>query len=363
MPQESESTVLVTGGAGLLGRRICDRLASDHRVVAVDVQEQPGDFAHGYVRMDLTDDDSVREGLRTVADRYGDAIASVTHLAAYYDFSGEPSPLYDALTVQGTRRLLEGLQELSVGQFVLSSSVLAMRPAPVGSLLDESSPEQAEWDYPQSKLDAERVIRESRGDIPAVVLRIAGCYDEGCHSIPVAQQIRRIYEKQLESLVFPGNAEHGQSFVHADDVASCVAATVARRRELGEYEVFLVGEPAWLSYEQLQDAIGEHLHGKEWPTIRIPGPLAKAGAWVKGKLGEGEFIKPWMIDLADAHYPIDIGKARRVLGWEPVHRLPATLPAMLERLQRDPRGWYEDNGLEPPEDLAVESGREEGRAS
>jgi hypothetical protein len=34
------------------------------------------------------------------------------------------------------------------------------------------------------------------------------------------------------------------------------------------------------SYAWLQDRIGEHLWGDEWLTIRVPEPLAKAGAWV-----------------------------------------------------------------------------------
>jgi nucleoside-diphosphate-sugar epimerase len=50
------------------------------------------------------------------------------------------------------------------------------------------------WDYPRSKIEAERVIREERGNIPAVILRIVGVYDDYGHTIPIAQQIARIYE-------------------------------------------------------------------------------------------------------------------------------------------------------------------------
>ena len=31
-------------------------------------------------------------------------IASIIHLAAYYSFSGEPSPLYEQVTVRGTNK-------------------------------------------------------------------------------------------------------------------------------------------------------------------------------------------------------------------------------------------------------------------
>ena len=94
---------------------------------------------------------------------------------------------------------------------------------------------------------------------------------------------------------------------------------------------------------------------EDWPTIRIPNAFAKAGARNKKKLAASEedepFIKPWMVDLADAHYPVDNTRARTLLKWEPEHRLSKTLPEMLRRLKENPRRWYEINSLPPPEDF------------
>ncbi len=45
---------------------------------------------------------------------YGNRIAAVVHLAAYYDFAGKPSPLYQKITVEGTERLLRVLQGFDV---------------------------------------------------------------------------------------------------------------------------------------------------------------------------------------------------------------------------------------------------------
>ena len=55
---------------------------------------------------------------------HGTRIASVIHLAAYYDLSGEPSPLYEQIIVGGTERLLEQLRQFQVEQFVFSSTML-----------------------------------------------------------------------------------------------------------------------------------------------------------------------------------------------------------------------------------------------
>jgi nucleoside-diphosphate-sugar epimerase len=259
------------------------------------------------------------------------------------------------LTVEGTQRLLEQLQAMEVEQFIFSSTLLVMKPADDDEPLTAMDETQAEWDYPQSKLHAERVIAQERGDIPAVILRIAGVYNDDCHSIPIAQQISRIHQKQLESYFFPGDKTHGQAFVHIDDLVQCIRSTIDRRKQLGPYETFLIGEEDVMSYAELQEELGKQLHGEAWPTIRIPKPLAKAGAWIKEKLAFGEseqpFIKPWMIDLADQHYPVSLERAKQQLHWQPQHTLRGTIPEMIRRLHDDPRRWYRVNGIPLPKSL------------
>jgi len=358
---QSRPTILMTGSTGLLGRHLVRELARDHAVVGMDLKPPPETLPEeDWIHCDLTDDDSVRDALRTFRSRHGERLASVIHLAAYYDFSGEESPLYETLTVAGTRRLIRGLQDLEAEQFVFSSSLLVMKPAEPGGTIDESSPTSAEWAYPRSKLRAEAVIHESRGSIPSVLLRIAGVYDDDCHSLPIGEQIMRIHQKRLESFLFPGSPDRGQPFVHLDDLARCVRLVVERRGDLASRdpdELFLVAEPRVVLYRELQERIGEILHGHKWPTIRIPAPMAKAGAWVREKTSgdEERFIKPWMIDLADAHYPVSIERARERLGWRPRARLLEKLRPMLKRLKDDPVRWYETNDLPLPEELETGS--------
>src|SRR5688500_16460637 len=145
--------VLVTGSAGLIGTRLVDALFPGFTPVGLDLKPPERSVTGaGWIECDMTEDESVAQALATVRERYGDHLASVVHLAAYYDFSGEPSPLYQRLTVDGTRRLLVGLRQFQVEQFVFSSSLLVMKPAATGETIDESSPTEAAWDYPKSKL-------------------------------------------------------------------------------------------------------------------------------------------------------------------------------------------------------------------
>ena len=299
-------------------------------------------------------------GLRSVRERFGARIESVVHLAAFFDFSGEASPLYEQVTVAGTRRLLRGLHDLrfDVGQFIFSSTMLVHRPCEPGQAINEDWPLDPRWPYPQSKVETERVIEAERGAFPTVILRIAGIYDDRCHSIPLANQIERIHERHITSKMFPGHISHGQSFLHVDDLVDALVRVIDRRATLPSHTILLLGEPEPLTYDELQHSFGRLLHDEEWETVQIPKAMARTGAWLQDAmpLTEDPFIKPWMIDFADDHYALDISRAKALLGWQPRRSLRDTIPKMIGALKQDPLSWYHEHGLSPAKDL-VKSGR------
>ena len=344
---ENKDVVVITGSGGLIGSALIPALLNQYHVVGMDLNPPEGKVKHDYIQCDLTDEESVLGSLKMLHDRVGRQIASVIHLAGYYDFSGEPSPLYKDLTVEGTRRLLRGLQALEVEQFVFSSTHILLKPSETGEPVTEITKAEPSWEYPESKLETEIVIQQLHGSIPAVVLRVAGVYDENGHTVPIAQQVDRIARKEMQSYLFPGDPESGQAYVHVDDLVDCIQLVIEHRSSLPPYEVFLVAEPDKMTYEELQDQIGELIHGRAWPTIRIPKPVAKAGAWITEKIkGEDEtFIRPWMIDHADDDYPVSIEHAQKTLGWNPQHRLRYTLPVIVGKMKQNPQEWRRINGL------------------
>jgi nucleoside-diphosphate-sugar epimerase len=344
-----QKVILVTGSAGRIGTNVCRRLGGKYPIVgfellkAIYVSQQ-----EELVPIDLSSDESVHQAFAHIRHFYGNHITSMIHLAAYYSFSEKHSDKYEQITVRGTERLLKALQEFEVEQFIFTSTMLVHAPTAPGKPINEDSPVIPKWDYPLSKVRTEQLIHEKRGKTPTVILRIAGVYDDQCHSIPISHQIQRIYEKSLESRLFSGDPCHGASFVHMDDLVDAIELAVDKRNELPPEVTLLIGEPKTLSYDELQRRISCLLFDKEFSTIRVPKLIAKIGSWMMchNPLMKKPFIRPWMIDFADDHYELDISRAKRLLGWEPKRSLEETLPIMIQNLQQNPDAWYKMNQLE-----------------
>jgi nucleoside-diphosphate-sugar epimerase len=343
-----KEVIIVTGCSGRIGASVVKRLGEKYRIVGFELLKALYASANEeLVPVDISSDESVAQAMNHIRYFYGNKIASVIHLAAYYSFSQEHLELYDKVTVRGTERLLRALHAFEVGQFLFSSTMLVHAPCRPDQKINEAWPLQPKWAYPTSKVKTEAVIRSERGKIPAVILRIAGVYDDGCHSIPLSHQIQRIYERQLEGRFFSGDITHGASYLHMDDLVDAICLAVENRRTLPPETTLLLGEPKTLSYDALQRRMSALLHGKEMRTLRIPKWLAWIGAWVQGHIPfiSKPFIQPWMISIADDHYALDVSLAKQVLGWEPKRSLEQTLPKMIDLLRADPETWYKQNQL------------------
>lgn len=361
--------VLITGAAGNIGRSLATALRERYSVIGLDVVS--GDTDYPVIEVDLSDEQSVVDALSRIGSEYGRHFASVVHLAAFFDFSGEDKPQYDAVNVEGSRNLVRALQPFKVEQFVYSGTMLVHEPGRPGERIDEERPIAPGWAYPKSKAEAERVISEERGDIPVVFLHLAGLYDERTSVPTFANQIARIYERDFQSHLYSGDTDAGQAMIHREDMIDAFVRTIDRRGRLSGETVILVGEPDALGYDDLQDRLGCLIHGKDdWATLRVPSGVAGIGAWVQDKAeplvpdaidqGERPFIQPFMTKMASDHYALDISRARALLGWEPQHRLTDKLPLIVAALKEDPAGWYEENRIVAPAFVseAEEAGRD-----
>ena len=347
--------ILITGSEGRIGRAIAAELGDKFRIVGF---EQKCSTDVDCISVDISSDAAVLRAFQQLRKDYGQRIASVIHLAAFYDFSDEPNPLYDEVNVKGTRRLLKALESFEVEQFIYASTMLVHAPTEPGLPINEEAPLAPKWPYPESKVAAEKEVRAHHGRIPFVIFRLAGVYTDWCEVPSLSTQIQRIYERQLQSHVFPGDSSHGQSFSHIDDIALAFRLAVEQRLQLPEETTLLIGEPATESYESLQNLMGQLIHGTPWVTHQIPKTVAVAGAWLQQRMedvvpdaidrGIEPFVKPFMVALSDDHFELDCSRAKKLLNWSPRHMLREGLPRVIARLKHNPADWYKRNKLPLP---------------
>lgn len=356
--KKSKPVILITGAAGNIGTALAKALCANYTLIGLDIHKT--NACDESLIFDITSEQSITSALEHIKEGYGSKIKAVIHLAAYFDFTGNPSPLYKKINEDGTKKFLEKLQDFHIERFVYSSTMLVHKPNVPGHRITEDTPVKPGWPYPQSKARTEKVIKRYHGNIPVTILRLAGLYDEHSAVPTLSHQIARIYEKDIKSHLYAGHQSAGQSFIHRDDLISAFKAVIEHVHALPEYHAVLIGEPDTESYESLQNRIGELIHGaKEWTTISVPKMIAKSGSWLEQQaeeiipdaLDEGEkpFVRPFMVDLASDHYELDISYAKEILNWHPVHNIYETLPALIKNLKKDPADWYTKNGVAPPD--------------
>lgn len=346
--------VIITGSSGKIGTALARALCGSYKIVGFDQDKDACE-----IPCDITSDNSLTLSFRLFKEKYGNKIAAVIHLAAYFDFTGEESSLYQSVNVNGTKNLLMALQDFEVERFIYTSTMLVHAPCILGETINENSPLRPKWAYPKSKLEAEKVIEKYHGKIPYLIFRLAGLYDDVTCVPTLANQIARTYEREIKSHLYAGDLNVGQSFIHQKDLLELFKKALFYRNELSPNEIILAGEPKTLSYRKLQNFIAQLIHGEQSSLYKVPSTVAKAGAWLEHQAeplipddfdqGEKPFIRSFMIDLASDHYALDITKAKKHLHWEPQHSIEETLPKIIDSLKADPEIWYKKNRLIQPD--------------
>ncbi|MGT2467618.1 NAD-dependent epimerase/dehydratase family protein (plasmid) [Mesorhizobium atlanticum] len=247
--------------------------------------------------------------------------------------------------------LLAGLRAGSdVQQFVFSSTMLVHKPGEPGIFITEDWPIGPTWAYPESKVRTEAIIAAERGNVPTVMLRFAGVYDDGCHSPPWPIRYSGSTNASLNRIFTPAQHRMARPMSTWTTQWTRLPAPWNAAPVLAAETVILIGEPDTLSYDELQHSFMRQIHDESYEEFSVPGPIAKIGAWVEGNiLGQKPFIKPWMIDRANDHYALDPSRAKKLLGWVPKHSLRKTIPKMVAALKANPLAFYRENGLEPTE--------------
>ncbi len=306
--------VLVTGGAGFVGRYLVAQLVQRGRRVRCLVRTDQAvrtvtELGAEAVRGDITDPSSLA-GI-------GEGVSEVYHLAGaghVSDVSAEAYRRFTAVNVAGVRNLLAALQGVSLRRVVHFSSTAAMG-LPRVPVVTEETPCVPATPYQRSKCEGEQeaLAAYERAGLPVVVVRPCMIYGPGGQGEIL--KICRLVQKGL----FP-RLTLGPEMTPAVHVRDVVAGALAAGERGRPGEVYLLTGPRSYEMHELRSLMLAAL-GMRRPYLYVPLPLALVGAWVLERVARwrGQVPLVTRANLISTAYDrvFDIGKARRELGYEP----------------------------------------------
>jgi nucleoside-diphosphate-sugar epimerase len=344
--------ILVTGASGFIGRHLVESLREDHLVFALARRSQAraGVAAHPSVRWhqaDIGDRTALESVLRRV--RAAGGAATLVHLAAHYDFTGEEYVEYWRTNVYGMRNVLELSRDVGVRHVLFPSSLAACRLPARGKVLDETSPPDGEHIYARTKRAGEEMLREFEPQMRSVIFRFAALFSDWCEYAPLYTFLQTWLSRTWNARILGGRAETAIPYLHVRDAVRLFRAVLDRVDRLAPGQVLVASPDGAVSHRELFEEATLLYFGERRRPVLMPRPLCGPGMWARdlaGRLlGERPFERPWMARYIDTRMIADGRKTRALLGWEPRSRFLVLrrLPFLIHNLRCDPVEWNRRN--------------------
>lgn len=248
--------ICVTGGAGFIGTRLCQRFAErgvDFRII---------DLVASKVYPEQTEIADIRQlvKLRNAVD--GDAIV---HLAAAHRDDIKPVSRYKDVNVDGTLNICSIAREKSINTIVFTSSV-AIFGFSKPNTGEDASPGPFN-EYGKTKLQAEQILHEWQQEAPDVrtliVIRPTVVFGEGNRG-NVYNLLRQIRSRFF---VMIGRGSNRKSMAYVENVAAFIEYGLSMPTGIHVYNY--VDKPD-MSMSELVSLVRTRLKGKASTGLRIP---------------------------------------------------------------------------------------------
>jgi nucleoside-diphosphate-sugar epimerase len=327
---EAKPTVVITGIAGNLGRRLLPML-DDFEVIGLDVNPPATDLPLRFERMDLGEEKSCRELFFLLRESRAEA---VIHLAFVLD--PVRSGVLDVdrmwqINVAGTARVMEAITEANheeslIRKFIFPSSVAVYGPDLPAPASEEQALAAHTLPYAIQKMESDKVVQQRSPALrgcSAYMLRphiFAGASMENYmvdafRGTPNGRSARAVkmksQGKRLPCILPAGRRylENRIQFVHVDDVARLIRyilqKTEPEAQRLTVLNVAGRGEP--LSFERCVELAQAKL-------VRLPGKPAFGAAlkllWQFGMVAIPPEAAPYMT----GEYLVNTGRLQKFLG-------------------------------------------------
>ena len=325
-----ERTCLVTGGSGFVGGRLIELLRQDGwRVRAIgrspEALRRVESLGALPVRADLEDEAALRAALQDCT--------TVFHAAALFKLWGSEDE-FNRANVEGTRRLLTVARSIGVRRFVQigAAGVVMGEPVPMLGITEDAPLQIRTWaPYTSSKAKSERLVREANvpGAFHTAVIRPPFIWGQG---MPMLDQvIRSIETRQFR---WPGDGQQAMSTCHVDNV--CRAAILAAERGTGGSSYFVSDGAdgtlrtvmtALLATRNVVPPKASVPFGVGWWMARC-----MEAVWRTFRIGGEPPITRQMLRMIGMPFTVNIARARRELGYQPIVTWQSGIAAMSPRI-------------------------------
>jgi len=300
--EPGKKTVLVTGAAGSLARRVIGRLHGPCRVIAVDFRQKvETDAGIPSYRVEYH-----KRGFEDVFLAH--PIDAVIHIGRFFPHEKTRDLRYNA-NVLGTKHLLDLARKYGVGQVLIHSTYFVYGASPYNpALLDEDAPLKAS-EVTQDLVDAVEV--ESLANIylwkypqlNITILRPCNVLGPG-----VRNSMSLLLSRRLAP-VLVGFAPLMQ-FLHVEDMAAAIECAFQGNRP----GIYNVAPEDYVPYPQAVEECG----CRKLPIPSIPPLLPRA---ISRTLNWNAFFPPYLVNYFKYPVILDGRLFRATFGWKPKRTL------------------------------------------
>jgi len=241
--------ILVTGGTGFVGSRLCAELADrGHDVTALSRTPDDGHLSESVARTvgDVTAFESIVDAFAGV-----EAVVNLVSLSPLFKPSGGDA-MHRRVHVDGTRNVVRAAERNGVRKVVQMSGLGADPDAPTAFL--------------RAKGDAERIVREA--DLARTIFRPSVVFGDGAEFVPFTKLLTTPYVAGLPS----GGSTRFQP-IWIEDVVPMLADCVEPAHDGETYEI---GGPEVLTLADVTRLV-YRASGTPVRIVPVPMPLAHLG--------------------------------------------------------------------------------------
>jgi len=319
----------VTGATGFIGGEVVRQLiAAGHTVVAVvrspEKAQALKNLGVEIHQGDITDKASLRAPM-TGAD-------GVFHIAAWYKLGARDTSVAEKINVQGTRNVLELMQELNIPKGVYTSTVAVFSDTR-GKVVDEtyqfSGKHISEYDRTKWAAHYEVALPMIKAGLPLVIVLPGAVYGPGDTSL-IGETFTQYLKGKLPML--PKQTTFCWS--HVEDTARGHLLAMEKGTP---GESYIIAGPCH-TFEATFE-IAATITDIPAPRLRIPPAAIKSMAALMGVIGKVVPLPPTYTAetlrvTAGATYTASNAKARRDLGFDPRPLDEGLRPTLLAEMER-----------------------------